>query len=499
MAKHILAVDGGTTSVRSLLLNDAFEIVDVAQKDVTQHYPRPGWIEHDPDELVSFQLETMRAVLRNNGIHPSDVHAVSITNQRETALVWDRETGEPIYNAIVWASRQSNGIIEEWREKGLDPMIREKTGLISDAYYSASKIAWILDHVSGARERAERGELMAGTVDSWLIWNFTGKTRFVTDVSNASRTQMFNINTLDWDDELLAAYGIPRKMLAEIQPSDGDFGDLGSSFGSAIPIASVMGDQQASLFGQACFERGQTKMTYGTSGVLVMNAGNTPKLVEGVTASSAWKARGEAVYDIEGVVFSMGKTMQWLRDDLKVIHDAKDSEWYGGQVGSTHGVYLVPAFTGLAAPHWDPYARANIVGMSNATTRLHVIRAAVESMAYQTRDLVEATLVDKALTIPELRVDGGAVNNNMLCQLQADVLGIPVIRPQITEATALGAAWLAGMSTGLVEDFEQAASLWKVDRTFEPNISEDQREEMYSGWKMAVEGSKHWAKKVNSA
>lgn len=498
MTKHILAVDGGTTSVRTLLLDETYQIVDVVQREVAQHYPQSGWIEHDPDELVSFQLETMRAVLRNNGIHPSDVHAVSITNQRETALVWDRETGEPIYNAVVWASRQSNGIIERWREQGLDPIIREKTGLISDAYYSASKIAWILEHISGARERAERGELMAGTVDSWLIWNFTGRKRFVTDVSNASRTQMFNIHKGDWDDELLAAYGIPRRMLAEVLPSDADFGDLSGSFGHPIPIASVMGDQQASLFGQACFDKGQTKMSYGTSGVLVMNTGDTPTLVDGVTASTAWQARGKTTYDIEGVVFSMGKTMQWLRDDLKVIHHATDSEWYGGQVSSTHGVYLVPAFTGLAAPHWDPYARANIVGMSNATTRLHIIRAAVESMAYQTRDLVEATLTGDDIAIPELRVDGGAVNNNMLCQLQADVLGIPVIRPRDTEATALGAAWLAGMSTGLLADLDEVASLWKVDRTFEPQISKDQREAMYHGWQRAVEGSKGWARDVKT-
>lgn len=498
MTKHILAVDGGTTSVRTLLLNEKYDIVDVAQKEVTQHYPQSGWIEHDPEELVSFQLETMRAVLRANGIHPSDVHAVSITNQRETALVWDRETGEPIYNAIVWASRQSNGIIERWREQGLDPIIREKTGLISDAYYSASKIAWILEHISGARERAERGELMAGTVDSWLIWNFTNRQRFVTDVSNAARTQMFNIHKGDWDDELLAAYGIPRKMLAEVLPSDADFGDLSGTFGHAIPIAAVMGDQQASLFGQACFEKGQTKMSYGTSGVLVMNTGDTPTLVDGVTASTAWQAQGKTTYDIEGVVFSMGKTMQWLRDDLKVIHHATDSEWYGGQVSSTHGVYLVPAFTGLAAPHWDPYARANIVGMSNATTRLHIIRAAVESMAYQTRDLVDATMTGDDITIPELRVDGGAVNNNMLCQLQADVLGIPVIRPRDTEATALGAAWLAGMSTGLLAGLDEVASLWKVDRTFEPQISEDQREEMYYGWQRAVESSKGWARDVKT-
>lgn len=494
MSKHILAIDSGTTSVRTLLLNDRFGIVDIAQKEITQHYPQSGWIEHDPEEIIAAQLETMRAVLRNNGVHPSDLHTVSLTNQRETGLVWDRETGEPIYNAIVWASRQSNSVIEKWREQGLDPIIREKTGLISDAYYTASKIAWILDHISGARERAERGELMAGTIDSWLIWNFTGRKRHVTDVSNAARTQMFNIHTGDWDDELLAAYGIPRKILAEIQPSDGDFGDLSATFGSNILIGSVIGDQQASLFGQACFTQGQTKMTYGTAGVLVQNAGHTPKLVDGVTASTAWKVRGETTYDIEGVVFSMGKTMQWLRDDLKIIHHATDSEWYGGQVASTQGVYLVPAFTGLAAPHWDPYARANIVGMSNATTRLHIIRAAVESMAFQTRDLVDATKADKDIKIPELRVDGGAVSNNMLCQLQADVLGIPVLRPRDTEATALGAAWIAGMATGLLDGFDEVESLWQVDRVFEPQISEEQREEMYDGWKRALACSKDWAR-----
>lgn len=498
MTKYILAVDAGTTSVRSLLLDEKFEVLGVAQKEVTQHYPHSGWIEHDPHELYNYQLETMRAVLRSANLHPSDIHAVSLTNQRETGLVWDKATGEPIYNAIVWASRQTNPIIERWTEKGMNPAIREKTGLISDAYYTASKIRWILEQVPGAIERAERGELLAGTVDSWLIWNFTGRERHVTDVSNASRTQMFNIHTLQWDDELLAGYEIPKGLLAEVLPSDGDFGTLESTFGADVPIASVLGDQQAGLFGQAAFSTGQTKMTYGTSGVLVMNTGDEAQLIDGVTASTAWGAQGANTFEAEGVIFSMGKTMQWLRDEMSIIHHAADSEWYGGQVQSTHGVYLVPAFTGFAAPHWDPYARACIVGMSNTTTRLHVIRAAVESMAFQTRDAVDAMVADGRLSIPELRLDGGAVNNNMLCQLQADVLGVPVIRPKITEATALGGAWLAGMSTGILDGFDHAASFWKADRTFEPKISEDQRESMHAGWKLAVEYAKGWAKKVNT-
>jgi glycerol kinase len=498
MPKHILAIDAGTTSARALLLDENCEIVAIGQREITQHYPQPGWIEHDPAELLSTQLEVIRGALRQGGIQPSDLSAIGLTNQRETSLVWEKDTGRPIYNAIVWASRQSTPIIERWREQGLDDLIRERTGLLSDAYYSASKIAWILEQVPGARERAEKGELLAGTVDSWLIWNLTGRSRFVTDYSNASRTMMFNILKLEWDEELLANYGIPRAALAEVLPSDSVFGDVSQTFGADIPIASDLGDQQAGLFGQVCFSAGQAKMTYGTAGVLVLNSGETPTTVEGLTASAAWGLKGKATYEIEGVLYAVGKTMQWLRDDLKLIHQANDSEWYGGQVPSTGGVYLVPAFTGLAAPVWDPYARAAIIGMSNATTRLHVIRAAVESMVYQTRDVVDAVQAGETPSISELRVDGGAVNNNMLCQLQADILGIPVIRPKVTEATAVGVAYLAGLTTGMFSDTNEVEKLWQVDRVFEPQMSAERREEMYAGWLQARELTRGWAQKVKA-
>ncbi len=365
-----------------------------------------------------------------------------------------------------------------------------------DAYYSASKIRWILENEPGALERAEKGELMAGTVDTWLIWNLTGKEEFVTDYSNASRTMMFNVNTGEWDEELLEAYGIPKACLAEVRACDSFFGTIEKTFGYPVPIASNLGDQQAGLFGQACFEEGMAKMTYGTSGVFCLNVGHKPLFVDGVTTSACWSYKDVVNYDIEGVVFSMGKTMQWLRDDLKLIHHAADSEWYGGQVSTTHGVYLVPAFTGFAAPRWDPYARACIVGMSNATTHLHVIRAAVESMVYQTRDLVEAVVASGELTVPSLRVDGGAVGNNMLCQLQADILGVPVVRPAVAEATALGAAFMAGLTTGLYESFDDLSKLWKVDRVFEPKMSQDERDTKYAGWLEACKLAGGWNKRV---
>ena len=498
MTQYILGIDEGTTSARTLIFDEKCEVRAVAQREITQIYPNSGWIEHDPQEILTAQLETMREALRRADLEATDITAIALTNQRETAVVWDKETGRPIHNAVVWASRQSNGVIERWRERGLDSVIRERTGLNSDAYYSASKIAWILETVPGAHERAEKGELLAGTIDTWLIWNLTGRCAHVTDYSNASRTMMFNIHTREWDQDLLDAYGIPRCMLAKVVPSDTIVGDAGATFGAPIPIASNMGDQQAGLFGQVCFRAGQAKMTYGTAGVLTINCGDTPQMVEGATTSVAWGIGDDVRYENEGVLFSMGKTMQWLRDDMKLIHGAADCEWYGGQVASTEGVYLVPAFTGLAAPTWDPYARACIVGMSSSTNRLHIIRAAVESMVFQTRDVVDAITANGQVTLPELRVDGGAVNNNMLCQLQADILGIPVIRPAITEATALGATLMAGLSTGVWESLDEIEALWSVDRTFEPKMDRTKAEEMYAGWIEAVELSKGWARKVTT-
>ena len=475
-------------------------VLGLASAELTQHYPRPGWIEHDPMEILNVQLEVIRAALRQAKLQPSDLTAVALTNQRETGIVWEKDTGRPIYNAVVWASRQTVDVVEQWVEKGHGDMIEQRTGLIPDAYYTASKIRFILDAVPGAQERAERGELLAGTVDTWLIWNLTGRRSFVTEFSNASRTMMFNLETREWDDDLLAAYNIPKRMLAEIVPSDTIVGDIGPTFGADIPIASNLGDQQAGLFGQAAFAPGQSKMTYGTAGVLNINCGEQPQRVAGLTPSMAWGVQGTVAYEIEGVLFAMGKTMQWLRDDLKLIHAAPDSEWYAGQVPSTDGVYLIPAFTGLSAPDWDPYARAAIIGISNATTRLHIIRAAVESMVYQTRDVVEAAVHGGAhIDIPELRVDGGAVKNNFLCQLQADMLGIPVVRPKIAEATVFGTMLMAGLSTGIFKDLAEVAGMWKEDRRFEPSMSRDQADSMYAGWRAARELTKGWARNIPGA
>jgi glycerol kinase len=500
MAKYILGIDEGTTGARAFVIDDQCTVLGLAASELTQHYPRPGWIEHDPMEILSVQLEVIRAALRQAKLQPSDLTAVALTNQRETGIVWEKDTGRPIYNAVVWASRQTVDVVERWVDKGHGDMIEQRTGLIPDAYYTASKIRFILDAVPGAQERAERGELLAGTVDTWLIWNLTGRKSFVTEYSNASRTMMFNLESREWDDDLLAVYDIPKRMLAEIVPSDTIVGDIGATFGADVPIASNLGDQQAGLFGQAAFAPGQSKMTYGTAGVLNINCGEQPQRIAGLTPSMAWGVQGKVAYEIEGVLFAMGKTMQWLRDDLKLIHAAPDSEWYAGQVPSTDGVYLIPAFTGLSAPDWDPYARAAIIGMSNATTRLHIIRAAVESMVFQTRDVVEAALNGSDnIRIPELRVDGGAVKNNFLCQLQADVLGIPVVRPQIAEATVFGTMLMAGLSTGVFKTLDEVAGMWREDRRFEPNMSRDQADSMYAGWRAARELTKGWAKNVPSA
>jgi glycerol kinase len=493
---YVLGIDEGTTGARTLVFDEQGQIVAEAARELTQNYPHAGWIEHDPTEILEAQLETVRRALAQAKLSPRDIRTIGLTNQRETALVWEKETGRPIYNAIVWASRQSADVVERWAAAGLGDEVRKKTGLIMDAYYSASKIAWILERVEGARERAERGELLAGTIDAWLMWNLTGRERFVTDYSNASRTMMFNIHELRWDEELCAGFGIPISILPEVLPSDADFGTVGQAFGAEVPIQGVLGDQQAGLFGQACYEKGLAKMTYGTAGVFTLNSGQKPLILQGLTASPAWGVNGEVAYEIEGVFYASGKTMQWLRDDLKLIHAAPDSEWYSGQVPDTQGVYLVPAFTGLAAPEWDMYARAAIIGMSSGTNRLHIIRAGLESMAYQTKDVVDLLLASGEIEMTELRVDGGAANNSILCQFQADILGIPVTRPKNTEATVTGAAYLAGLSGGLWKDLDEVASLWQEERVFEPHMSEERCEQLYAGWKEAVNLTRGWAKKV---
>ncbi|WP_378147094.1 FGGY family carbohydrate kinase [Cnuibacter sp. UC19_7] len=496
MTQYILGIDEGTTSARAFVIDEDTNVLGFGQAELTQIYPRPGWLEHDPMQILNTQLEVMRAAIRQAGITPDQLSAVGLTNQRESGMVWEKDTGRPIFNLIVWASRHSDEIVQEWVDSGFGELIKERTGLVPDAFYAASKIRWILDHVEGAQERAERGELLAGTVDTWLIWNLTGRQSFVTEPSNASQTMMMNLDTCDWDDDLLREMRIPRQMLAEILPSDAHFGTIEATFGAAVPITSNLGDQQAGLFGQAAYKQGQVKMTYGTAGVLNINNGPTPFRPEGLTPSAAWNIQGKLAYETEGVVYAMGKTMQWLRDDLQLIHAAPDSEWYAGQVSSTEGVYLVPAFTGLAAPTWDPTARAVLVGMSNATNRLHIIRAAVESMVYQTRDLVDAAVQGSAFEIPELRVDGGAVKNNLLCQLQADTLGIPVIRPKNAEATIFGAMLLAGLSAGVYKSLDEVEAKYQVDRVFEPQISRDQADALYAGWTTARDMTRGWTRKI---
>jgi glycerol kinase len=492
---YILGIDEGTTSARTILFDDKGEAVAVATQEITQNYPRSGWIEHDPIEIVNAQKATIARVLEQAQVSPRDIVAAGVTNQRETALVWDRKTGEPIYRAIVWASRQSASVADAWSQEFGD-RVTEITGLFCDAYYSASKIAWILDRVDGARERAQKGELCAGTIDSWLIWNFTKGERHVTEHSNAARTMIYDIHQGVWSEELCDRYGIPMDMLPEILDSDGQFGDMTGVLGRDVPITGVLGDQQAGLFGQAAFEPGMAKMTFGTAGVFTINTGDSPIEPKGVTASAAWKAKGKLTYESEGVNYASGKTIQWLRDDLKLIHAAPDSEWYSGQVDDTQGVYLVPWFSGIAAPDWDMYARGAIVGMNSGTNRNHIIRAGLESMAYQTRDVVDAALASGDVELPDLRIDGGAVGNEVLCQFLADILGRPVVRPKQPEATVMGATFMAGLGSGLWADQEELSSLWQEDRTFEPEMSEDRREQLYAGWREARELTKGWAKKV---
>lgn len=491
-----MGIDEGTGSARTLILDEEGQIVAEAARELTQHYPKTGWVHHDPKEILQNQLETMRQVLEEAKLSPQDIRTIGLTNQRETALVWDKKSGEPVYNAIVWTSRQSVDIIERWAAEGLGDDILKKTGLPNDAWFSASKIAWILENVEGARQKAERGELLAGNVDAWLIWNLTGGQRHVTDYSNASRTMLFNIHTLRWDEELCEAFGIPIQMLPEVLSSDADFGSIGPSFGADIPIQGVLGDQQAGLFGQTCFESGLAKNTFGTAGVYTMNTGAEPLVIDGLTSSVAWGLKGEVTYMTEGVFFAAGATIQWMRDAAKLIHAAPDSEWYSSQVPDTQGVYFVPAFSGLTAPYWDMYARAAIVGMSSSTNRLHIIRAGLESLAYQTKDIVDTILANGDSEISEVRVDGGAVRNNRLCQFLADILGIRVIRPTVTEATVTGAAYMAGLSCGLWKDLDELSALWKEDRVFEPEMSQERRDRLYEGWVAAVETTRGWAKKV---
>jgi len=493
--KYVLAFDQGTTSSRAVLFDHDGKIVGVAQKEFTQIYPKAGWVEHDPMEIWGTQSGVAREVLETAGVRPDEVAAIGITNQRETTVVWDRNTGKPIYNAIVWQCRRTAPICDELKARGLEDYIRENTGLVIDAYFSGTKVKWILDNVEGAREKAEKGELLFGTIDTWLVWNLTRGKVHVTDYSNASRTMLYNIKELKWDERILEELNIPKSMLPEVKPSSEIYGytDEGTFGGAMIPIAGIAGDQQAALFGQTCFEAGMAKNTYGTGCFMLMNTGEemVPSK-NGLLTTIAWGVDGKVEYALEGSIFIAGAVVQWLRDELKLIDSAKDSEYFATKVEDNNGVYLVPAFVGLGAPYWDMYARGTIVGLTRGANRNHIIRAALESICYQTRDVLEAMQEDSGINLQALKVDGGAVANNFLMQFQSDILGVPVHRPQVIETTALGAAYLAGLAVEFWESKEEIAKKWNVDRVFNPEMDEDKKAKLYNGWKKAVDRALKW-------
>lgn len=487
--KYILSLDQGTSSSRAIVFDHDGKICSVAQKEFTQYFPKSGWVEHEPHEIWSSQAAVIAEAISAIGINGLNIAAIGITNQRETTLVWDRDTEEPIYNAIVWQDRRTSGYCDELKEKGYVEMIRRKTGLIVDAYFSATKIKWILDNVPGARERAEKGKLMFGTVDTWLVWRLTRGEVHVTDVTNASRTMLFNIHTLDWDDELLKLFDIPRSMMPEVKQSSEIYGHTTTTiFAHEVPIAGIAGDQQAALFGQMCTEPGSVKNTYGTGCFLLMNTGEKPILSENrLLTTIAWKINGKVNYALEGSIFVGGSVVQWLRDGLKCIQSSSDVEALAASVPDTGGVYFVPALTGMGAPYWEPDARGLICGISRGTTTAHIARAALEGIAYQTYDIVKAMERDARLPITNLKVDGGASRNNLLMQFQSDILDTEVLRPEVTETTALGAAYLAGLAVGYWKDIDEIRSQWRVDRTFVPGGNSEEVALSLKGWKDAVQ------------
>lgn len=494
-ADFILAIDQGTTSSRAMLFDRQGRIAGSAQREFAQIFPQPGWVEHDPREILTSVYTTITELLNRQQIDPRRIAGIGITNQRETTVVWDKATGQPIYNAVVWQSRQSEAICERLKAEGHEPMIRAKTGLLVDAYFSATKIRWILDHVEGAQARAERGELLFGTIDSWLIWNLTGGAVHVTDMTNAARTLLFDIHALHWDDELLALLDIPRSMLPEVRGSSEIYGHSRAQFffDQQIPIAGIAGDQQAALFGQACFEPGMAKNTYGTGCFMLMHTGDKAVASRnGLLTTIAWSVDGQVEYALEGSIFVAGSVVQWLRDGLRMFGKSGDCQAYAERVPDTGGVYLVPAFVGLGAPYWRSDVRGAMFGVTRGTTKEHFIRAAVESMAYQTRDVLAAMQADAGIELKELRADGGAIANDFMAQFQSDMLGVPVLRPQVAETTALGAAYLAGLATGFWESREQIAALWGVDRRFEPTLDTQRREALYAGWQRAVNATLAW-------
>ena len=493
MAQYILALDQGTTSSRAILFDKQQNIIGISQKEFTQHYPKEGWVEHDPMEIYSSQYAVMMEVIAQSGVDVKDIKGIGITNQRETTILWDAKTGRPVYNAIVWQCRRTADGIDQLKQQGLEEYIRKTTGLVPDAYFSATKIAWILDHVPQGRERAKKGEILFGTVDSWLIWKLSGGKIHVTDYTNASRTMLFNINTLSWDEKLLDALDIPMQMLPQVKNSSEIYAYT-TIQGEEIPIAGIAGDQQAALFGQCCFEQGQAKNTYGTGCFLLMNTGDKPCFSQnGLITTIAIGLNGKVQYALEGSVFVGGAVIQWIRDEMRFINESKDAEYYAQKVEDTGGVYLVPAFTGLGAPHWDMYARGCIIGITRGTKREHIIRAAQESIAYQSYDLVKAMEKDTGVSIRELKVDGGASRDAFLMQFQADVLDCEVRRPMIRETTALGAAYLAGLAVDVWKDTDEIRKLWNCDTVFQSQMKAERREKLLRDWHRAVERSKGWA------
>lgn len=491
--KYMMALDQGTTSSRAILFNQKGEIVETSQKEFEQFYPHPGWVEHDANEIWTSILSCIANVLRKANIEPHQVAGIGITNQRETAVVWDKQTGKPIYRAIVWQSRQTADICEELIEAGHREQVREKTGLLIDPYFSGTKVKWILDHVKGARELAENGDLLFGTMDTWLVYKLSGGKIHVTDYSNASRTMMFNIHNLEWDEQLLEMLTVPKCMLPEVRSSSEVYAHTVDYhfFGEEIPIAGIAGDQQAALFGQACFEKGMAKNTYGTGCFMLMNTGEKAvSSKHGLLTTIAWGINGKVEYALEGSIFVAGSAIQWLRDGLHFFENSSESETFAIRVESTDGVYMVPAFVGLGTPYWDSDARGAVFGLTRGTTKEHVIRATLESLAYQTKDVLDVMIKDSGIDLKALRVDGGAVKNNFLMQFQSDLLGVPVERPVIQETTALGAAYLAGLAVGYWDDVDEIARQWQHEQTFTPEMTVDKRETLYAGWKKAIEATR---------
>ncbi len=499
MGKYVMALDAGTTSNRCILFNEHGEICSIAQKEFTQYFPQPGWVEHDADEIWSTQLGVAVEAMSKIGAGAKDIAAIGITNQRETVIVWDKETGEPVYHAIVWQCRRTAKYCDSLKEQGYTEFFRKKTGLIIDAYFSGTKIKWILDHVEGVRERAKRGEVLFGTVETWLIWKLTKGKVHVTDYSNASRTLLFNINTLEWDQEILDLLGIPAAMLPEVKPSSCIYGQADASFlGGPVAIGGAAGDQQSALFGQTCFAPGDAKNTYGTGCFLLMNTGEKPVFSRnGLLTTIAWGQNGRVEYALEGSIFVAGAAIQWLRDEMRLIDSAADSEYMAGKVKDTNGCYVVPAFTGLGAPYWDQYARGTIVGITRGVNKSHIIRATLESIAYQVQDVLLAMEADSGISLSTLRVDGGASANNFLMQAQADIIDAPVERPGCVETTAMGAAYLAGLAVGYWNDKADVIRNRKTDRIFRPSIGEEERKRKIRGWKKAVTYAYNWAKDEN--